>query len=144
MQRCIAILICALSIFAVGCATHSVSRAAKRADENAARSAALKWLELIDAGDYEEAFEREPIRFRISGTQKQFVRRMEGRRAPFGRTVSRTFIGAAFTNKLVGVPDGNYESVVFKTIFEKKSPAAERVILSKEDDRWEVIDYRIY
>jgi hypothetical protein len=42
MQRCIAILICALSIFAVGCATHSVSRAAKRADENAARSAALK------------------------------------------------------------------------------------------------------
>lgn len=143
MKWC-ALLACALSILAASCATHSTPRAARRADQNAARSAALEWLQLIDAANYEGAFEREPVRFRISGTQKQFVRRMEGRRAPFGRIISRTFIGAGFTTKLVGLPDGNYESVVFKTSFEHKSPAAERVILSKEDDRWEVIDYRIY
>ena len=46
--------------------------------------------------------------------------------------------------KLVGLPDGNYESVLFKSTFENKSVAAERVILTKESDRWQVIDYRIY
>jgi hypothetical protein len=150
MQRRIAIAICALSIgtglslLVAGCAIHSPSRAAKRTDEKAARTEALKWLELIDGGDYEEAFEREPIRFRISITQKQFVRRVQGRRDPFGKASSRTFIGAASMTKLVGLPEGNYKSVIFKTAFEHKSPAAERVILSKEDDRWQVIDYRIY
>jgi len=45
--------------------------------------------------DYEEAFEHESMRFRISGTKKQFVRYMQGRRAPFGHVESRKFIGAA-------------------------------------------------
>ena len=46
--------------------------------------------------------------------------------------------------KLVGLPDGDYESVLFKSTFENKSVAAERVILTRESDRWHVIDYRIY
>ena len=46
--------------------------------------------------------------------------------------------------KLVGLPDGLYQSVLFKSTFENKSVAAERVILTKEAGRWQVIDYRIY
>jgi hypothetical protein len=144
MQRCVALPICLLLILFLGCASHSISRAAKRADENAARTAALKWLQLLDDGDYEEAFEWEAQDFRMSRTQNQFVRYMQARRAPFGRTLSRKFIGAANIRKFVGVPEGDYESIIFKTAFENKSPTAERVILVKQTVGWRVIDYRIY
>ena len=77
-------------------------------------------------------------------TQRQFVRSMQARRAPFGRTISRKVIGSAAMQKLVGVPEGEYQSVVFKTSFETKSPTAERVILVKQSVGWRVIDYRIY
>ena len=51
---------------------------------------------------------------------------------------------SANIRKFVGVPEGNYESVLFKTAFEKKSETAERVILIKQSIGWRVIDYRIY
>jgi hypothetical protein len=136
--------LCLWSIFLSSCATHSPSRAAKHADEDAARLTASKWLKLVDDGDYEDAFEWEAQDFRMSRTQNQFVRYMQARRQPFGHTLSRTFIGAVSIQKLVGLPDGNYESIIFKTVFEHKSATAERVILVKQAVGWRVIDYRIY
>ena len=125
---------------------HSVSKvlAEKRARENSARAAALHWLQLVDAGDYAQAYEEEPARLRASTTEAQFIRSMEGRRAPFGRVLSRKFIGAAFTRKLTGSPDGHYESILFRTSFQHKALAAERVILAHESSRWRVVDYRVY
>jgi hypothetical protein len=150
MQRGLAVFLCVLSVRAglalllAGCATHSVAKAEKRANEGAARIAAEKWLNLLDQGDYEEAFEWEAQDFRMTRTQNQFVRYMQARRVPFGRTLSRSFIGAANIHKFVGVPEGDYESMIFKTAFENKSPTAERVILVKQNVGWRVIDYRIY
>lgn len=144
MQRSATVLFCLLLIPMSGCAGHSRARAETRANESTTRAVAERWLEMLDDGDYEEAFEHESIRFRIAGTQKQFVRYMQGRRAPFGHVESRKFIGAAHMKKLVGLPDGSYQSVLFKSTFENKSVAAERVILTKEAGRWQVIDYRIY
>ena len=125
---------------------HSASKAhsEKRERETEARAAALRWLQLLDAGDYAEAYSAEPARLRAATTHAQFVRSMEGRRAPFGRVLSRAFIGAAFTRKLTGSPDGLYESILFRTSFEHKKVAAERVILTEESHRWRVVDYRVY
>jgi hypothetical protein len=144
MRPDVTALTCALSILLSSCATHSMSRAEKRADENEARAAALHWLQLLDDGDYEEAFEFEAQDFRMYRTQGQFVRLMQARRAPFGNALSRNFIGAAHVEKFVGAPEGNYESVLCKTAFERKNPTAERVILIKQPIGWRVIDYRIY
>ena len=144
MRPVIAVLALTLSILLSSCASHSVSRAEKRANETDARAAALHWLQLLDDGDYEEAFEFEAQDFRMSRTQSQFVRLMQARRAPFGNALSRNFIGAAHLEKFVGAPEGNYESVLFKTAFERKNPTAERVILIKQPIGWRVIDYRIY
>ena len=144
MRSDVAALTCALSILLTSCASHSLSRAEKRANENDARAAALHWLQLLDAGDYEEAFEFEAQDFRMHRTQSQFVRLMQARRAPFGNALSRKFIGAVHLEKFVGAPEGNYESVLFKTAFEHKNPTAERVILIKQPIGWRVIDYRIY
>jgi hypothetical protein len=144
MQRGFAVLFCGLFILLTGCASHRGARAEKRANENEARTAALQWLQLLDKGDYEEAFEWEAQDFRMARTQKQFVRYMEARRSPFGHARDRKFIGAANVHKLVGVPEGNYVSILFKTNFEKKSETAERVVLVEQPIGWRVIDYRIY
>ena len=122
----------------------STARAQKREREKEARTAALEWLGLIDAGDYARAYAEEPARLRAATTEGQFMRSMEGRRAPFGRVLSRKFIGAAFTSKLTGSPDGRYESILFRTSFAHKKLAAERVIMTHEDGEWRVVDYRVY
>lgn len=116
----------------------------KRSREKETRAAALHWLGLVDARDYAQAYEQMPARLQASTTDAQFVRSMEGRRVPFGKVVSRVFIGAAFTRKLTGSPDGRYESILFRTSFEHKELAAERVILSHEARQWRVVDYRLY
>ena len=125
---------------------HSVSKtlAEKRGSENEARTAASHWLQLVDAGYYAQAYGEEPARLRTSTTEGQFLRSLEGRRAPFGRVLSRKFIGAAFTRKLTGSPDGRNESILFRTSFQHKALAAERVILTHESHRWRVVDYRVY
>ena len=131
-----------MSILLASCASHS--RSEKRALENDARGAALHWVRLLDNGDYEEAFEYEAQDFRMFRTQAQFIRFMQARRAPFGKSLGRKFIGAQHVEKLVGAPEGNYETVLFKTHFENKNPTAERVIVIKQDVGWRVIDYKIY
>jgi hypothetical protein len=114
MRLTIVAVICAVSILLNGCASQSASHAEKRANENDARSAALHWLRLLDGGDYAEAFEFKAQDFRMSQTQSQFVRLMQARRAPFGKAIERSFIGARHIEKFVGAPEGNYESVLLK------------------------------
>jgi hypothetical protein len=144
MRRGIAVLFSALVMFSIGCASQQAARSEKRANVNEASGAARRWLQLLDDGDYEEAFEWEAQDFRMSRTQTQFVRSMQARRAPFGRPQNRKLIGTANVRKLVGVPEGNYVSTLFKTNFERKSETAERVVLVKQPVGWRVIDYRIY
>lgn len=144
MRYSFAVLFFSILVFSAGCASHRAAHAEKRAHEEAARSAALRWLELLDRGDYEEAFEWEAQDFRMARTQTQFVRYMQARRAPFGHALDRKFIGAANIHKFVGVPEGNYVSVLFKTRFEKKAETAERVILLEQSVGWRVLEYRIY
>src|SRR4051812_35070287 len=115
MQRAVAASICLTALCFAGCAGHSQAKAEKRADENAAIAVAQNWLEMLDAGSYEEAFEWEALDFRIWRTQKEFVRYMQARRQPFGKTLGRTAIGSAAMTKLVGVPEGRYRTVLFKT-----------------------------
>ena len=147
MRRALLVLTCLGIGFLPGCAIHrsmTKSLAEKRVREKEVRAAAEEWLALIDTAQYAAAYASEPTRLRAATTEEQFVRSMEGRRQPFGRVLSRAFIGAAFTRKLTGAPDGHYESILFRTSFAHKSVAAERVILSQESGEWRVVDYRVY
>jgi hypothetical protein len=147
MQRALLVLTCLAIGFLPGCAMHrsvSKSLADKRSREKETRAAAEEWLALIDAADYAAAHAAEPPRLRAATTPEQFQRSMESRRQPFGDVLSRKFIGSAFTRKLTGAPDGQYQSILFRTSFAHKSVAAERVILSREADAWRVVDYRVY
>jgi Protein of unknown function (DUF4019) len=147
MRRALLLLTCVGIVLLPGCAMHrsmTKSLEEKHSREKEAQATAEEWLALIDAANYTAAYAAESPRLRAATTQEQFVRSMEGRRQPFGRVLSRKFIGAAFTRKLTGAPDGNYESILFRTAFAHKSVAAERVILSQESGAWHVVDYRLY
>ncbi|HEY8835915.1 MAG TPA: DUF4019 domain-containing protein [Chthoniobacterales bacterium] len=147
MRRALLLLTCLGIALQPGCAMHrsvTKSLAEKRSREKEVRAAAEEWLGLIDAANYTAAYAAESPRLRAATTEEQFVRSMEGRRQPFGGVLSRKFIGAAFTRKLTGAPDGHYESILFRTAFAHKSVAAERVILSQESGVWRVVDYRLY
>jgi Protein of unknown function (DUF4019) len=147
MRRALVLLLCLSFALFEGCAIQrSMSRSLeeKRVREKEARLAAEQWLGLIDAANYSAAHALEVQRLRAATMEEQFVRSMEGRRQPFGRVLSRVFIGAAYTRKLTGAPDGHYESILFRTAFAHKSAAAERVILSREAEGWRVVDYRVY
>ena len=146
MRRVLVLLSCGVIGLLVGCAHHSATKShtEKQVREKEARGAAEEWLALIDAEKYSAAYAIESARLRAATTEGQFVRSMQGRRQPFGSVVSRRFIGAAYTRKLTGAPDGHYESILFRTSFAQKSVAAERVILSREKDGWRVVDYRVY
>jgi hypothetical protein len=147
MRPALLVLTCLSFALFEGCAMQrSMSRSLdeKRVREKEARAAAEHWLGLVDAANYPAAYALEHPRLRAATVEAQFVRSMEGRRQPFGRMMSRVFIGAAYTRKLTGAPDGQYESILFRTAFANKSVAAERVILSREPDGWRVVDYRVY
>lgn len=146
MTRAAVAFLClvAIGLFACGGRSHRAARAARHAYGTEARTAALEWLELVDDGEYEAALDREPARLRAAVTSAQFVRSMQGRRAPFGHAISRTLVGSGYSRRLSGAPDGNYESLLFKTTFQHKRLAAERVILVEDHGKWRVVDYRVY
>src|SRR2546423_10767455 len=120
MRPDVAVLTFTLSILLSSCASHSASHAEKRANENEARSAALHWLQLLDDGDYEEAFEFEAQDFRMSRTQSQFVRLMQARRAPFGNTLSRNFIAGAHLEKLAALAASDFPNALFIPKFQPR------------------------
>ena len=145
MRNSLAIALSGLLLFwSGGCASYSRARTAKRVQENAALTTAQEWVELLDASEYQKAFERRAQPAHANITAEEFARRMRSYRTAFGRVISRKFIGAHSSRKLVGLPDGEYETVLFKTRFEHKSTGAERVILTKAGGRRQVIGYRVY
>lgn len=146
MTRAAVALLCLAALALPGCAGHAHrhSRAARRAHDSAARAAATEWLELVDNGDYEAALDLEPARIRAAVTVPQFIRSMRARRAPFGHAIARDLVGTSYSRRLTGAPDGEYASLLFKTGFQHKRIAAERVILVDDNGRWRVVDYRVY
>jgi Protein of unknown function (DUF4019) len=105
---------------------------------------ATKWLSVIDAGNYAQAYEMFPARIRSGGEaiEKHWIGYFRARRTPLGRPLSRKFAKAYFGRTLPGSPDGYYEFFYYKTSFQHKAQATEGVTLTKESGHWQVSGYR--
>ncbi len=106
---------------------------------------ATKWLSVVDAGNYAQAYAMLPARIRAGGDalEKQWLGSYRARRTPLGRTLSRQFVEAYFARTLPGSPDGYYELLMYKTSFQHKARATEGVTLTKESGHWQVSGYRV-
>ena len=130
-----AVVFVAVSLF-VSCAP------VEETDQLQAEAVAKSWIGLVDAGQYDKAYEEYPARIKFSEPKERFLERMRGRRAPLGSVVSRSLI-SAFAHKLQGAPAGNCELLVYHTSFAAKSSAAEHVMVTKESGTWQVSGYQI-
>ena len=77
-------------------------------------------------------------------SEDNFVGFARARRMPLGQSLHRSLLEGRRTRKLIGNPDGEYEDVAFKTSFQHKTDAVERVVVTKETGTWRILGYRIY
>jgi Protein of unknown function (DUF4019) len=133
-----------MALFPVGSALCASSPYTVVAPDRQAVAAANKWLSVMDASNYAQAYAMFPARIRSGGDaiEKQCIGYWRTRRTPLGRTLSRKFAKAYFGRTLQGSPDGYYEFLYYNTSFQHKAQAIESVTLTKESGHWQVSGYR--
>jgi hypothetical protein len=118
----------------------AISEAA-RPDDEAARDAAVQWLQLVDAGRYEEAASQGSQEVRAF---EQWMNQFKTQRASLGRAHNRQFLEIKHTAIVSGVPEvRRYYVVRFKTSFEHKPGAIEEIVVTKIGCCWEIFGYKI-
>jgi len=136
----------AVSLFA-GCSTTDGNKPAAPRDEaavQAALQAAEAWLELVDAGRYEQSWLASAELFRKAVPQQQWIRSMTAFRQPLGAPRSRRLLRSRYTTTAPGAPDGQYVILQFETSFEHKASAVETVTpMLDKDGTWRVSGYYI-
>ncbi|HST31230.1 MAG TPA: DUF4019 domain-containing protein [Chthoniobacterales bacterium] len=119
----------------------SFPAAATPLNNDAAREAAMQWLQLIDAGRYQEAASQ--------GSQEvrgfeQWINQFKTQRAALSRVNKRQPSGIRRAAILAGVPEvRSYFFVRFKTAFEHQPMAIEEVTLARIGCCWEVFEYKV-
>lgn len=112
--------------------------------EAMAQTAALRWLGLVDTGNYAQSWVTAADRFQNSIEQWQWVSKLSQVRKPLRKMKSRTLSSVNFTHSLPGAPDGEYFVFHFATSFRNKAAATETVTVAKNPDgRWCVSGYYI-
>lgn len=110
--------------------------AAQRADE--------AWLALVDGAKYAESWKAASAPFQAAVSQQKWVEAITAVRPPLGKLVSRRLVSATYSTALPGVPDGEYEVLIYDTVFEHKQLAHETIIAVLEKDAvWRVAGYYI-
>ena len=123
--------------------TISLSMASDTKNQDAI-DAAIKWLDLVDHGKFQESYNQSSAYFRSVVLKEDWERMIEAVRDPLGKVVSRKFKSSQFTTSLPGVPDGEYVVIQFDTSFANKKSAIETITPMKDDDgQWRVSGYYI-
>jgi Protein of unknown function (DUF4019) len=109
-----------------------------------AEAAALTWLALVDAGDYQQSWVTAADHFQNSIEEWQWVSTVSKARGPLRAVKRRTVSSVTFVPSLPGAPGGEHFVIQFATNFRKKTAATETVTLLKNlDGRWRVSGYYI-
>jgi len=117
---------------------------ADSAMEKAAISEALKWLNEVDEGKYEESWNDAAEYFKKAVKKEQWVQCLQAVRKPLGNLVSRELKNSTYRTSLPGAPDGQYVVILFQTSFENKKSAIETVTpMMDKDGNWRVSGYYI-
>lgn len=112
--------------------------------EKAATEYAKAWLELIDAGKYDQSWQEAALYVRNLVPKDDWQRSMQGARLPLGKLISRQLKATHYTTSAPGAPDGEYVIIQYNTSFENKKTAVETVTpMLEQDGKWRVSGYYI-
>jgi len=118
----------------------SASTTVSRNDE-AARDAAVQWLQLVDAGHNEEATSQASLE---AWPLQKWLNYFKTQRAPLGKVHNRQVVEMKHTSIVARVPDvQRYYVIRFNTSFEHRPGAMEQITLAKVGCCWEIFDYQI-
>lgn len=99
----------------------------------------MQWLQLVDAGRYEEAASQGSTEVR---SFEQWLNHFKSQRAQLRRLSRRQFIELKRAAIIAGVPEvRRYNILRFKSSFENAPPLLEEVVLSKVGCCWEIFGY---
>lgn len=132
--------ICCLAILLVHV---SSTVSAAEGKEEAAKQAALEWLALVDAMQYEASWKEAASLFRAQISSADWVRMVAAARNPLGDLIARELISATYATSLPGAPDGEYVVLQFQTAFDNKAQAVETVTPMLDLGHWRVSGYYI-
>ena len=120
-------------------APSAAAAAAPPAAQSDATQAAIRWLELVDAGRWGESWAASAQSFRTSNTVEVWQSASETARVPLGRVLSRRFT----SEESIPAPPSGYQLVRFQTSFANKAAATETLSLAREGQSWRVAGYFI-
>ena len=112
------------------------------ADDEQVQSA-YSWLEMIDAGKYEESWNLSGSFFKGELSRDQWLHALTKARKPLGNLRSREVRSVTETGSLPGAPDGEYVIFIFTSSFEGQDSATETLTLTKENGEWRLVGYFI-
>ena len=107
-------------------------------------AAATSWLQLIDAGKYDDAWASSADEIKTVGPKEGFAKMMEQTRKPLGKEISRAVKDKGYAKDPQNAPPGEYVQIHFTTSFENSNDATELVIVKKQPDGvWKVGQYSV-
>jgi hypothetical protein len=112
------------------------------AEEAAAAEAAVAWLALVDAGDYDASHAEAAAAFQAAVTPGAWAQAVAAARGPIGEVTSRDLSGAEYQASLPNAPDGEYVLLRYRSSFESLANAVETLAMMKEEDgSWRTAGY---
>lgn len=112
------------------------------AAEQAAMTAAEKWLALVDANDFGESWNQAASLFKSVVSLEHWNASLGAAQLPLGKFVSRKLKSQKYAEELPGAPDGEYVVIEYETSFEKKKNGTETITPMKDTDgEWRVAGY---
>lgn len=102
---------------------------------------ARHWLQLVDQGDYLHSWEETDHKFQQRINARDWVSIVEYARDPLGKPVSRKLIQA---QRHSTSSNEQFVKLDFKTDFENRHIATERITLHQRDGNWQISKYLIH
>ncbi len=110
---------------------------------DAVEQAAISWLALIDAQEYDISWDRLGKLAKARVIERQWSEALTQSKSIFGEVNSRELRGVDTSGAMIGLPQGEYATLTFSSSMEKRPIATEIITMSKESGQWVVIGYFI-
>jgi Protein of unknown function (DUF4019) len=108
------------------------------------KDAAMKWLVLVDEGEYGKSWDLSAKPFQTSVTKADWIVGMNRARRFYGKVLSRKFEDSIYAANPPGFAPGEYEILHFKVRLAMKGQATEVVSMELQSNgKWLVAGYHI-